>query len=263
MTCREFIEAAESLTSSELRLMETKDEQMSAHVSECAACSRWVESQRLLGNALHVLRDHTAGRQASPKVELAVLEAFRTKGFAPAAAIAPDRAAPAAWKLSRLFEVGAYAAVAAALIVGILLGARMWRDRQAPVVQVQAPATKAPPRVNVPGITIAESTIPAARVPENSARKAANTPAIKGAEHRAKQPQAAGEQTASTTVDRQGFVPLMLCDPLICSGEEQVIRVELPGSGLASADGNGGQPAIADVVVGDDGLVRAMRIVNQ
>ena len=47
----------------------------------------------------------------------------------------------------------------------------------------------------------------------------------------------------------------MLCDPLICSGDEQVIRMELPGSSAAS-------PVLADVVVGDDGLVRAMRIVN-
>ena len=54
----------------------------------------------------------------------------------------------------------------------------------------------------------------------------------------------------------------MFCDPLICSGDEQVIRMELPGNGAASADGNGGQPVIADVVIGDDGLVRAMRIVN-
>jgi hypothetical protein len=51
----------------------------------------------------------------------------------------------------------------------------------------------------------------------------------------------------------------MLCDPLICSGDEQVIRMELPAN--TSARGNG-QPVMADVVVGDDGLVRAMRIVR-
>jgi hypothetical protein len=51
----------------------------------------------------------------------------------------------------------------------------------------------------------------------------------------------------------------MFCDPLICSGEEEVIRMELPGS-ASSADGS--QPVVADVIVGEDGLVRAMRIVN-
>jgi len=47
----------------------------------------------------------------------------------------------------------------------------------------------------------------------------------------------------------------MLCDPLICSGDEQIIRMELPGT-------NASGPVLADVVVGEDGLVRAMRIVN-
>jgi len=72
--------------------------------------------------------------------------------------------------------------------------------------------------------------------------------------------QPSNARAAGTDVDRQGFVALMFCDPLICSGEEQVIRMELPGNGAASAEGS--QPVIADVVVGDDGLVRAMRIVN-
>ena len=43
----------------------------------------------------------------------------------------PHRAHSSLWKLSRFFEFGAYAAVAAALIVGVFLGARMWRDRRA------------------------------------------------------------------------------------------------------------------------------------
>ena len=54
----------------------------------------------------------------------------------------------------------------------------------------------------------------------------------------------------------------MLCDPLICSGDEQVIRMELPATGSASADGSTGQTVLADVVIGEDGLVRGMRIVN-
>ena len=63
MTCREFIEAAESLTPSQLRLMETKNETLSAHARECAACGKWLESQRLLGSALQVAaRPHGAAR---------------------------------------------------------------------------------------------------------------------------------------------------------------------------------------------------------
>jgi len=36
----------------------------------------------------------------------------------------------------------------------------------------------------------------------------------------------------------------------------------LPAVGATSAEGDSGQPVLADVVIGDDGLVRAMRIVQ-
>jgi hypothetical protein len=260
MTCREFIEAAESLNPLQLRLMETSNEPMSAHGRECAGCGKWLESQKFLGSALQALRTDTAQREASPKVELALLEAFRTQGFEPVATVAPHRAAPAVWKLSRFFEVGAYAAVAAALIVGIFLGARMWRDRQVPTKQVQA--QEMPARPVISAATIADHDKSSERLPNRVAQKSATSTAIKSATAPAMRPQTTEEQTASTTVDRQGFVALMFCDPLICSGDEQVIRMELPGNTSASAEGIDNQPVIADVVVGDDGLVRAMRIVN-
>jgi hypothetical protein len=37
--------------------------------------------------------------------------------------------------------------------------------------------------------------------------------------------------------------------------------MELPAA-TASTDGSGSQPVLADVVIGEDGLVRAMRIVR-
>ena len=262
MTCREFTEVAESLTPSQLLRMGMEDERVSAHVRDCAACGKWLESQKLLGNALQVLRADTAKRQASPRVEQAVLQAFRSQGFEPATAVAPDFAAPAAWKLSRFFEVGAYAAVAAALIVGTFVGARMWRDRQELPKQVQAQAATVQPTVPDSTATVAAGTKPAESVPAETAHKHSAPAAMKSAVASAKLPQAASAQAATTAVDRQGFVALMLCDPLICSGEEQVIRMELPGSTMTSADGSGTRPVVADVVVGDDGLVRAMRIVN-
>ena len=262
MTCREFIEAAESLNPLQLRLMETANQQISTHARECAACGKWLESQKLLGSALQVLRAHTAQRAAGPKVELAVLEAFRTQGFEPVAAVAPDRAAPAAWKLSRFFEVGAYAAVAAALIVGIFLGARMWHDRQARPSQVPVQSAAAPQQINSGVTTLADNSKISGNVTTKMARKSANSATASRAAVGPNRPQTANEQSIATTVDRQGFVALMFCDPLICSGEEQVIRMELPGSAIGAGEGNGSQPVIADVVVGDDGLVRAMRIVN-
>jgi hypothetical protein len=261
MTCREFVETAESLTPLQLRTMQTGDEAMSVHVRECAGCGRWLESQRLLGGALQVLRTHTE-REAGPHVEQAVLRAFRAQGFEPLASAEPDRAAPAAWRLSRFFEFGAYAAVAAALIVGVFLGARMWRDSHSSSSHMQAQVTGIPlqadPHASNPGHANEGSGIAS----PDSARKSANPEMAKVAPVGFRRSQSAIRQVRPANIDRQGFVALMFCDPLMCSGDEQVIRMELPGSASSSAEGGSSQPVIADVVVGEDGMVRAMRIVN-
>jgi hypothetical protein len=262
MTCREFIETAESLSPLQLQLMESKNENLSAHARECSGCGKWMESQRALGGALQLLRAQTAQSEAGPKVEAAVLEAFRAQGFEPVADVEPYRAAPAAWKLSRVFEVGAYLAVAAALIVGIFLGGRMWRYRQAPPTQAQVRQTTTPQAVNSQTAKLPDEDQSSARIQTEVAQKPANSAAGAGTVASAKRPQSTADKSSATTIDRQGFVAMMLCDPLICSGDEQVIRMELPGNASGSADGSS-EPVIADVVVGDDGLVRAMRIVNQ
>ena len=261
MTCREFIETADSLTPLQLQLMESKDENLSAHARECSGCGKWMESQRALGGALQLLRAQTAQSEAGPKVEAAVLEAFRAQSFEPVGDVEPYRAAPAAWKLSRVFEVGAYLAVAAALIVGIFLGGRMWRDRQAPPTQAHVQETAAPP-ANPQAAKVSDTEQSSPRIQAEVAQKSANSAATAGTVAGTKRSQTAAANSSATTIDRQGFVAMMLCDPLICSGDEQVIRMELPGNAAGSADGSS-EPVIADVVIGDDGLVRAMRIVNQ
>ena len=262
MTCREFIESAESLSPLQLQLMESKNQNLSAHARECSGCGKWMESQRALGGALQLLRAQTARSEASPKVEAAVLEAFRAQGFEPLADVEPHRAAPAAWKLSRMFEVGAYLAVAAALIVGIFLGGRMWRDRQAPPTQAQVQQTTTPRPVNTKAAKLPDAGQSSARIQTEVAQKPVNSAATAGTVASTKRPSSAAGTSGATTIDRQGFVAMMLCDPLICSGDEQVIRMELPGNAAGSSDVSS-EPVIADVVVGDDGLVRAMRIVNQ
>ena len=64
---------------------------------------------------------------------------------------------------------------------------------------------------------------------------------------------------ASQTSDDGEYVALMFCDPLSCSSDAQVVRMELPVAGAGDRDA---PTQIADVVVGDDGVVRAMRFVD-
>ena len=69
--------------------------------------------------------------------------------------------------------------------------------------------------------------------------------------------QVLAEQAQSAAAEAD-YVPLMFCDPLSCSSDTQVVRMELP----AAAPNGLSQPQMADVVVGYDGAVRAVRLVN-
>ena len=64
----------------------------------------------------------------------------------------------------------------------------------------------------------------------------------------------------SQSEDYADYLALMLCDPLSCASDTQVVRMELPGS--ATAASQGAQPQMADMIVGYDGVVRAIRFVN-
>ena len=252
MKCHEFMDAAEFLTPSQLLRKRNEGQAISAHARECASCGRWLESQTLLGNAMQALRASTAELEAGASVEQAVLRAFRDAEFTSETAVEPERAAPAAWKLSRIFEYGAYAAVAAALITAGFLGSRLLHDRQA---QQQQARNKVASQPNSSTTTTAVETQVDTSAAVMKAAKARNN------DVRIQSISRVSGKADATASDNDDYVALMLCDPLICSGDEQVVRMELPGA-AASTDGSGGQPVVADVVIGEDGLVRAMRIVR-
>jgi hypothetical protein len=254
MKCHEFMNAAESFTPSQLLRKRTEDQAISAHARECASCGRWLESQTLLGNAMQALRASTAELEAGPGVEQAVLRAYRDAELMPQQAAEPEHAAPAAWKLSRIFEYGAYAAVAAALIMAAFLGSRLLHDRKAQQHPAQA-RNKVAPQPSSSTTTTATAAQLDASATVMTVAKARNSDARVQSASRV-----SGKADAAAS-DTDDYVALMLCDPLICSGDEQVVRMELPAA-AASTDGSGGQPVVADVVIGEDGLVRAMRIVR-
>jgi len=252
MTCREFMSAAELLTPAQLLKVQADEQALSVHAKECGACGKWLESHQVVGNALQALRSSTEQREASPKVEQAVLAAFRAHDFAPQVVEIPQRNPRALWGMSRFFEVGAYAAAAAAIVVGLFLGARLLQDKQAPKGETQAQT------VSTPQAIPAETTPTAAN--EVASSSSVTTAAVRASEAAAKKASRKVIETESGASDRTGYTAMMLCDPLICSGDEQVIRMELPAT---ATEGGAGQPVLADVVIGEDGLIRAMRIVNQ
>ncbi|HUI83964.1 MAG TPA: hypothetical protein VL240_07065 [Candidatus Binatia bacterium] len=268
MKCREFRQDAGSLTLVELS--RTGDAQLLAHATGCESCGAWLRKQRALAASMQALQAQTASLQAGPDVERALLRAFRqaipaipaASPSSPQVAISGMRQAhagmtersnltvavpvstPFALRLSRWFEIGAYVASAAAVVVLMFLGLRLLQQRgaAAPLASQSSPATVAAP-VQQP---MSANTAATGEHGRRTAGQQRLHPAGSAGEIAAQESQADADD---------GYVALMLCDPLSCSSETQVVRMELPAP-------QGGQPQIADVVVGYDGLVRAVRIVQ-
>jgi len=258
MTCREFKHSAASLTLWELS--RPHDEQILNHADECRKCGAWLDRQQLLAASMQTLQARTAGRQAGAHVERALLRMFRQVPFEGAQPVAAYRSAPIAFRLSRFFELGAYVAVTAAIVVGLFLGVRLIEHRSATAsVQRQSASANAAPVQPTPAAENATMKKIAPTMREQAAMSAKRQLAV----HPVSQSGSVRAQSAVPALqisDDPDYVALMFCDPLSCSSDAQVVRMELPAAGATSD--RDAQPQIADVVVGYDGVVRAVRIVN-
>jgi len=185
---------------------------------------------------------------------------FRQVPFEGAQPVAAHRSAPIAFRLSRFFELGAYVAVAAAIVVGLFLGVRLIEHRsETAAVQGQSASANTVPVQPIAAAENATIRKIAPSMHEQPATSAKRQLAV----HPVSQRGSVSAQSAVSALqssDDPDYVALMFCDPLSCSSDAQVVRMELPAAGATSD--RDAQPQIADVVVGYDGVVRAMRIVN-
>jgi hypothetical protein len=255
MTCREFEHRAATLTLRELP--QVQDQQIRTHAAECQKCAAWLQQQRMLAATMQTLRARTVACAAGPDVERALLQAFRQRSSQPANPEMTYYFTPIAMRLSRFFEVGAYVAVGAAVVVALFLGVRLLEQRS---VSVPVKSQAAQPSITVPIVAGKSESQPAPQLPVAS-RTGTNRTLIR------RVPSASGSDSdaieSSPTSTDEDYVALMFCDPLSCSSDAQVVRMELPGPGVAAANGaQDAQMRVADVVVGYDGVVRAVRIVN-
>ncbi len=273
MTCREFKHNAASLTLWELTRSE--DDQILEHSDKCEPCSAWLRKQRTLAVSMQTLQARTAGLEAGPDVERALLRAFRQDTLRSADAVlgrvkerrGPVRPAvtppstPMALRLSRFFEVGAYVAMAAALLVGVFLGVRLLRQssnqttaRGQVVSSVVEPGAQKPAAIAGKEKVREEppQTVAVARKRAEPARLNASASEVAKVTNVAKITNDDSQSLADA-----GYTALMFCDPLSCAADTEVVRVELPATG-----GQNSQPQMADLVVGYDGVVRAVRMVN-
>ena len=258
MTCREFNQKAESLSLAELQRWQ--DEQLLQHGSECPACGSWLQQRQALAGGLHALKNRTANREAPITVEYAIMRAFRQSHRS-----APDtrentRPASFAFRLSRFFEVGAYAALAAAVAICVAVGIWLWRQQKPAAPQIpSANSAQVQPDQMTP--TPDETKSVAVRVPVSPQVRTRPRRSSSANSVEAVSAGTSSQETTAQIEQADGYQPLMLCDPLSCTGGEQVVRMELPAN-EADPTRDSSRPLMADVVIGDDGLVRAIRIVQ-
>jgi hypothetical protein len=250
MTCREFTKTIEGRTLAELS--SAADADLLTHQHDCASCAALLQQHNSLALALQTLRGRTATMEAPALVEQNVLRAFRQAPATNAAPVFTIKPKPAAFRLSNFFGWRTYAAAAAALVIG--LGVGLWlsphphKTAQPPTARTEQPA---PASVDP---SQAQQQLPVQATASNSEKPNPPTPVVG-----LQRPSPAAALTVAQNEQAQGYTPLMLCDPISCSGDAEVVRMELP----ATAGDGSSSTQMADVIVGEDGLVRAIRIVQQ
>ena len=261
MSCQELETTINELARGQMTDATSRDKAFS-HAASCAQCAMQLEDQRTLSAGLRRLAAVAAEEQAPSRVEASLLTAFREQRAA--LAPVPSRAAIRRW-----IYVGA--GVAAAVAIVMLLSLTASRTREMPQQTPQAsenpglssqPAP-AQPAVQPPASDKIQRKKPATNlVPQpQQANGRTNAPSDKG-KRRANDT----DQPAETEIATD-FFPLMNRESLPQLDGGQVVRVELPRSALMSFGlpmnmDRANERIKADVVVGNDGLARAIRFVR-
>ena len=215
MSCEDFEDDVVDLARGE-ELGDAERAEALAHAEECLRCAARLDDERAVTSGLCAFAARTAGAEAPPRVEAALLRALRDPESVDDGGPATTITSP-----SRAVELLLLAAAAAILAAIVLV----------------------PPRV--------------ASFPEPAAPTAVSPRT--GAAGEAAEVAAAGEDA--------DFVALSYGDDLRELDSMQVVSVELPRTALAALGWPGGDSAQtesvkAEVIVGHDGVARAIRFVD-
>jgi hypothetical protein len=245
MNCQQFSQIVRELARHQLYglpLAADARAQAFAHADVCARCQALLEDEAKLSAGLRALASSEDALRASDKVETALLAAFRQAQTQPA--VLPLRH----W---------AWAAAAALLLFAGLLAAR---QSNGPAVEVVTSSPTPTPIVAPPSLFATTA----------SASVEKPMPMRKRFAKRAARPRYQIERMLVESEIATDFLPLsdLTGSEVLPKPESlQVIRVELPRTALASfglpmSFERAAEPVKADLVVGSDGLTRAIRFVQ-
>jgi hypothetical protein len=248
MNCHDFEKLALALARNSL-LDATARDQGLIHAEVCNRCAARLAEERALLARLRAVVVEMAGEEPPARVDALLLAAFRAQ----TAATAPSTVVPlpsgagrwSSWKL---------AAAAAGILILISAMAILWKSTSSRRPQREERAV-APTPVNTPG--------PQAGPPVGRDQVADEQP--KNLPKRVRRHAPVKSQDEAEVVTQ--FFPLREGEDLSALDSLQVVRVELPGSalgevGLPVDPETMNEPVKADVVLGQDGLARAIRFVR-
>jgi len=214
MSCEDFEDDVVDLARGE-ELGDAERTEALAHAEECLRCAARLDDERAVTSGLRAFAARTAGAEAPPRVEAALLRALRDPQSVErggAATTSPSRAV-------ELLLLAAAAAILAAIVV-------------------------VPPRAG---------SFPEPAPPRATAGSATTV--------------AGGAAAAPAAGENADFVSLSYGEDLRELDSVQVVSVELPRTALAALGWPGADSAQtgsvkAEVIVGHDGVARAIRFVD-
>lgn len=214
MSCEDFEDDVVDLARDE-ELGDTERAEALAHAEECLRCAARLDDERAVTSGLRAFAARTAGAEAPPRVEAALLRALRDPE-----SVEEGGGAQRTTSASRAVELLLLAAAAAILAAIVVV----------------------PPRVG----SFPEPATPTAVSPTTIAE---------------------GEAAAVAAGENADFVSLSYGEDLRELDSMQVVSVELPRTALAAlgwpgADNAQTEPVKAEVIVGHDGVARAIRFVD-
>jgi hypothetical protein len=238
-----------------------------AHISECDRCRQELNDQHVLSEGLRGVADQMTALRTPAEIEVRLLAAFRAQTH-----VRSISRAPARWR---------YWVSAAAAVLLLAIGLLVWRwqavnvrrqpaqasgkESAAPPSQITKQETLAAAGVQSPAPTLPISTpresLPRRHRPSSQLAKGGNvkTPTAESA--------AAPPGDAEITEVATDFVPIGYGSAADLQYGGQLVRVELPRSvlarfGLPVNMNRADETVKADLLVGADGLARAIRFVS-
>ena len=229
----------------DLPLPESARAQALEHAESCAYCRARLAAARLLSLELQALAREDEKLQAPPRVQAGLMAAFRAR----------SERAPRVWR--RL----SWAGVAAAVAIAVWLAAAYGRRQPVSQTPRAMQARRSAPTSRTPNAEIAGSASAAQAVlPVHKAKKDG---VMAGRQARPPRPGLDASRAAADV----GNEFIALSGGSYPMGDGVIVRVQVPRSapalvGLPVSGGDFSGTITADVVLGEDGVARAIRFVQ-